>query len=720
MSSLMMIMITMLLTILFLIHAQIPADEDLYQIGAGKYDVTGPAAEVGMMGYAMLQQTTHGIHIRTFARAIIVSSKINNERVVLVNMDICFTTQAVKWVVAQKLATEYKDTLGKYYGLDNILITATHTHASPGGLSWYTMYDMTTFGFEKKNFENVVSGIIQAISIAHQNLSTGGRILMNTGTLLNSNINRSPLAYLMNPQSERDRYKDGDTDKTMTLLRFENEKGEPIAMYNWFAVHGTSMNNTNKYISGDNKGYAAYMFEYQMNKNNLGGKFVAVFGQTNEGDVSPNTRGASCPDGVTPCAPDSTCQGKTQLCTAKGPGKDQFESTKIIGSNQFKKALELFEDTKNSVALKGPIDFRHQFVDMFNVVVDKKYLNLAGGNVQNGTTCRAAMGYSFAAGTTDGPGDFSFKQGDNSTAGNPFWNWISGFIAEPTEEQKKCQLPKPILLDVGMTKPYPWVADILPVQLVRIGGIVVISVPSEFTTMSGRRMRERIYNTLTSTNPTEYSNDTHVVIAGLTNAYSGYTTTYEEYQMQRYEGASTMYGPHTLSAYVQTIDRMAFAMAKKQPVDPGPSPIDLLSHQHSYDPGVIIDIHPIGKPFGSIHKDVDTSRIYKANDVVHVEFWAGHPKNDYMTEKTFLTVERQEKDGSWVVVLTDNDWDTKFRWERYFAFFTGESLAIIEWTVGETVPVETGVYRIQHFGVAKHIDGLKPYSGSSSTFKVSY
>ena len=27
-------------------------------------------------------------------------------------------------------------------------------------------------------------------------------------------------------------------------------------MVNWYAVHGTSMNNTNQYISGDNKGYA--------------------------------------------------------------------------------------------------------------------------------------------------------------------------------------------------------------------------------------------------------------------------------------------------------------------------------------------------------------------------------------------------------------------------------------------------------------------------------
>lgn len=43
----------------------------------------------------------------------------------------------------------------------------------------------------------------------------------------------------------------------------------------------------------------------------------------------------------------------------------------------------------------------------------------------------------------------------------------------------------------------------------------------------------------------------HLVIAGLTNTYSSYITTFEEYGVQRYEGASTIYGPHTLDAYIQ-------------------------------------------------------------------------------------------------------------------------------------------------------------------------
>jgi neutral ceramidase len=517
-----------------------------------------------------------------------------------------------------------------------------------------------------------------------------------------------------NPQDERDKYPDGNTDKIFTTLRLEDENGYELGMINWFAVHGTSMSNTNQYISGDNKGFASYIFEKK--KNSLPGRktpFVAAFGQTNEGDVSPNTKGPSCPDG-SPCQPDSTCQGKTQLCVAKGPGKDEFESTKIIGNKQVEAAWQLYEDVKNSKVLSGPISVRHTFVDMMNTTVSGQYTST--GKI--GTTCRAAMGYSFAAGTTDGPGDFDFKQGMNKT-GNPFWDFISSFIAKPTPEQKACQAPKPILLDVGQTKPYNWVPDLLPIQLVTIGSFGILAVPAEFTTMSGRRMRNQIEHTLTTLNPTEFPvGKTHLVISGLANAYSGYVTTFEEYRDQRYEAASTMYGPHTLAAYIQEMDRLANAIATHTYVSPGNTPLNLTEHVWSFDPGVIIDTHPSGAKFGSVHIDVDTTKTYKAGDQVVCEFWTGHPKNNLMTEKTFLTVEKRTGSGpdDFVVVLTDNDWDTKFKWTRHGI---AESLATIWWNLGETSTVEAGTYRIRHFGVSKDLFGTKtPFVGVSSEFKV--
>lgn len=57
------------------------------------------------------------------------------------------------------------------------------------------------------------------------------------------------------------------------------------------------------------------------------------------------------------------------------------------------------------------------------------------------------MGYSFAAGTTDGPGAFSFRQGTLST--NPMWNLVRNVLATPTKEDINCHYPKPILLATG-------------------------------------------------------------------------------------------------------------------------------------------------------------------------------------------------------------------------------------------------------------------------------
>ena len=52
------------------------------------------------------------------------------------------------------------------------------------------------------------------------------------------------------------------------------------------------------------------------------------------------------------------------------------------------------------------------------------------------------------------------------------------------------------------------------------------------------------------------------VIAGLSNVYTHYITTFEEYQAQRYEAASTLYGPHTLKAYLEQYERLARNMVE--------------------------------------------------------------------------------------------------------------------------------------------------------------
>ena len=69
----------------------------------------------------------------------------------------------------------------------------------------------------------------------------------------------------------------------------------------------------------------------------------------------------------------------------------------------------LYDEAKQQVS--GPVEYRHSFVDF-----SKVQLNVSGQAVH---TCPAAMGEAFAAGTTDGPGAFDFKQGASSPQGLP-------------------------------------------------------------------------------------------------------------------------------------------------------------------------------------------------------------------------------------------------------------------------------------------------------------
>lgn len=98
-----------------------------------------------------------------------------------------------------------------------------------------------------------------------------GRILISKATLLNININRSPTSYLKNPLEERAQY-EHDVDKTLVQLRFLDLGGQTMGAFHWFAVHPTSMNNTNKLVSSDNVGYASLLLEKEFNTNRIPGR----------------------------------------------------------------------------------------------------------------------------------------------------------------------------------------------------------------------------------------------------------------------------------------------------------------------------------------------------------------------------------------------------------------------------------------------------------------
>lgn len=58
----------------------------------------------------------------------------------------------------------------------------------------------------------------------------------------------------------------------MTQIQFIGADNKRLGVINWFAIHPTSMNNTNHLLSSDNVGYASILFEKIMNNDSLPGK----------------------------------------------------------------------------------------------------------------------------------------------------------------------------------------------------------------------------------------------------------------------------------------------------------------------------------------------------------------------------------------------------------------------------------------------------------------
>ncbi|HET9237964.1 MAG TPA: neutral/alkaline non-lysosomal ceramidase N-terminal domain-containing protein, partial [Oligoflexus sp.] len=398
-----------------------------YLIGTGIYDITGPAAEIGMMGFAVSDQKTAGIHSRLRSRAYIVGD--GTKRVVFVSADLGMMFQMVKLKVAEKIAQN--PDLAPYYSEKNILLSATHTHGGPGGYSGYFLYDFTINGFIKRHFETIVNGIYMSILNAHNNLEPG-KILVNEGKLEGVGGNRAEEAYNNNPAAERAQY-DGNTDKTFTLLKFVNTQGEEIGMVNWFAVHPDSIGPDNHLITADNKGWASYLFEKDQGTNYFAAKtFVGAFAQSNAGDVTPNIGFGQAP-------PDLTLNGNKSLGNAV--------------MKQYQKARELYDGATEEVT--GSIDFRHEWVDMRTLQVEETQT----------TTCAAGMGASFSAGSPfDNPSPAPlFPNG--TTVDSLVWSenagktalskLLGGFFAliwtdTSDKNYKACHAEKPVLIPTGI------------------------------------------------------------------------------------------------------------------------------------------------------------------------------------------------------------------------------------------------------------------------------
>jgi neutral ceramidase len=203
-----------------------------------------------------------------------------------------------------------------------------------------------------------------------------------------------------------------------------------------------------------------------------------------------------------------------------------------------------------------------------------------------------------------------------------------------------------------------------------------------------------------------------VVLGGPANTYAHYLATPEEYAIQRYEGASTLYGQHELDAYIHLTTSNIGFLAKgntSQPA-PGPSPPNNVNSSLSFITGVVFD----SGSFGSVVTQPNAS--YPIGAVVNATFVGANPRNNLRLEGTFAAVEMQGANGNWTQVRSDADWYLVYTWTRTNSVL-GTSQVVISWETESYA--KKGTYRIRYYGDSKSILGtVTAFQGVSNSFTL--
>ena len=239
--------------------------------GAARVDIT-PAADAAlpMSGYASRTDGFSAIHDNLHARAIVVEDG-RGGRAAIVTLEIIGVHEALWQAATARLEREA--------GIprDHILLAAVHTHAAPTLAPTATMTpaEAQQRAEYSRKVEDAVVAAVKSARGALQPATIGyglGKAHVNT----NRRARNGEGGWMLgnNP--------DGVSDKTVAVIRFDNMKGEPIAVVTNYSVHATVLGAANRQISGDLAGAASRAVE-----RHYGGAVVAPWTSAAAGDQDP-------------------------------------------------------------------------------------------------------------------------------------------------------------------------------------------------------------------------------------------------------------------------------------------------------------------------------------------------------------------------------------------------------------------------------------------------
>ncbi|HEY2408260.1 MAG TPA: neutral/alkaline non-lysosomal ceramidase N-terminal domain-containing protein [Polyangiaceae bacterium] len=539
--------------------------------GAALADVTPPAG-ASTFGHAVDSHVANGYWTRLYCRAFVFvdaatgSSAVSNA-MAIVPCDLA----AMSTLLQRSVAAKLKSTA---IPPQRLFLSAIHTHAGPAhyfdGSFYGGLASSQVPGFDPEMVDFLAMSIAGAIDAAYLQAMAAraqGRVAELRwlhGLAWGLTHNRNLAAFRQNGEPKLVAVQDpaqSVTDLDPASLAIDPnldileivEKGQepgkagdpgkrplPIGWLAFFAMHPTVLPSGNRYFGSDAFGVATRLAEQELGRLALerGARdrpppLVGLV-NTNEGDLSPRW------------------------------SVGDVEETITIGRRLAEHMLRVWHENKHA-----------KFEDQPRIAATYLEVKLPGNTfgLEHGQKLCDSAELGLAA--IWGAADHQSMLIDARDVSAPSYDLNR-------LRRGECQAPKRKAL--GYLQTAMGGAGAFPVEvplgLVQIGDTSIAFVPAEVTATVGFRIRKRVLAAMPATGVHR------ALIGGLTNGYFEYVATPEEYQLQLYEGGSTLYGQYTAPFLAATFENMAQRLAGGNGAPPPDTEPDV-AHAFDYETGPV-------------------------------------------------------------------------------------------------------------------------------------
>jgi neutral ceramidase len=496
-------------------------------VGTGRADVTMPPG-AATFGHALESRVADGFWTRTYCRVFYFELP-GEQRLALVPCEL----PAMSALLQRRVAEKVTDLLH----LSELMITAVHTHAGVGhyfGAAQYTdIFSSRLPGYDPALVEEMATRIATAIRDAARCKKPARLAWGHDQTFWCQTRNRSLDAYRLNhapfiapgaPACALGKPELLAVDPAVDVLRIDRydpaaptKSLGPIGSISFFAMHPTVLGHTNQLFGGDTAGIVARYVEQELRSEE-----VATAGRSDDACESDPLHGVI-----------NTNEGDISPIWSRGDINEAIE----VGTNVADHVWRAHPPRDSGKPA---------------VIVDSRYMeeDLRGARFYSGKAWQSLCSYGeLGQGSARGASDHLTTALSIPMFGtNPVADYASS----------DCHAPKmPLLGPLSViTQPKGQFPSDVPLAVAQIDDTLISFVPAEMTITAGHRLDDEVMARVRGL----AGAPRHAIVAGLANEYVQYVATREEYALQAYEGASTLYGANSAEYFANRFGLLAQAM----------------------------------------------------------------------------------------------------------------------------------------------------------------